>query len=179
MSSVPLFAPDGSVRQVPAEQLTDALNAGGKRAVQMTDPSGTLRYVPEDQVNTANASPEAKSIGLQARHKGHRPIRSVNGRCRAAKFERYSADQCSRYCCVTHKQDHAQPSSQAAARFRTSARLMQQAAPLKKYPRHGGCRRWPRPSLRGCRREMLSLIPMLHVLSRNLPRPRLPILHPC
>ena len=56
MSSVPLFAPDGSVRQVPAEQLTDALNAGGKRAVQMTDPSGTLRYVPEDQVSTAMQS---------------------------------------------------------------------------------------------------------------------------
>ena len=56
MSSFPLFAPDGSVRQVPAEQLTDALNAGGKRAVQMTDPSGTLRYVPEDQVNTAMQS---------------------------------------------------------------------------------------------------------------------------
>ena len=56
MSSVPLFAPDGSVRQVPAEQLTDALNAGGKRAVQMTDPSGVLRYVPEDQLNTAMQS---------------------------------------------------------------------------------------------------------------------------
>ena len=56
MSSVPLFAPDGSVRQVPAEQLTDALNAGGKRAVQMTDPSGILRYVPEDQVNAAMQS---------------------------------------------------------------------------------------------------------------------------
>jgi len=56
MSSFPLFAPDGTVRQVPAEQLTDALNAGGKRAVQMTDPSGTLRYVPEDQVNTAMQS---------------------------------------------------------------------------------------------------------------------------
>jgi hypothetical protein len=53
MSSVPLFAPDGTVRQVPQEQLTDALNAGGKRAVRMTDPSGTLRYVPEDQVNAA------------------------------------------------------------------------------------------------------------------------------
>ena len=56
MSSFPLFAPDGSVRQVPAEQLTDALNAGGKRAVQMTDPMGVLRYVPEDQVNTAMQS---------------------------------------------------------------------------------------------------------------------------
>jgi hypothetical protein len=56
VSTSPMFAPDGTVRQVPAEQLTDALNAGGKRAVQMTDPSGTLRYVPEDQVNTAMQS---------------------------------------------------------------------------------------------------------------------------
>ena len=56
MSSVPLFAPDGSVRQVPPEQLTDALNAGGKHAVQMTDPNGVLRYVPEDQVNAAMQS---------------------------------------------------------------------------------------------------------------------------
>jgi hypothetical protein len=56
MSSFPLFAPDGTVRQVPAEQLTDALNAGGKRAVKMTDPMGVLRYVPEDQVNTAMQS---------------------------------------------------------------------------------------------------------------------------
>jgi hypothetical protein len=33
--------------------MLDALNAGGKRAVRMTDPNGTLRYVPEDQVNDA------------------------------------------------------------------------------------------------------------------------------
>jgi hypothetical protein len=51
-----MFAPDGTVRQVPQEQLQDALNAGGKRAVRMTDPSGTLRYVPEDQVNAATQS---------------------------------------------------------------------------------------------------------------------------
>jgi hypothetical protein len=53
VSTSPMFAPDGTVRQVPAEQMSDALNAGGKRAVRMTDPSGTLRYVPEDQVNAA------------------------------------------------------------------------------------------------------------------------------
>ncbi len=53
MSSFPLFAPDGSVRQVPQGQLQDALNAGGKLAVRMTDPSGTLRFVPSDQVEAA------------------------------------------------------------------------------------------------------------------------------
>src|ERR1700722_10653066 len=53
MSSVPLFAPDGTVRQAPPEQLTDALNAGGKHAARMKDPGGVLRYVPEDQVNAA------------------------------------------------------------------------------------------------------------------------------
>ena len=72
MSSVPLFAPDGTVRQVPPEQLTDALNAGGKRAVRMTDPGGVLRYVPEDQVNAAT-QPEGNSIKTQTR----RPIHSV------------------------------------------------------------------------------------------------------
>src|SRR5580692_6293527 len=84
MSSFPMFAPDGSVRQVPAEQLTDALNAGGKRAVQMTDPSGTLRYVPEDQVNTAMQSggkvyqaPESYGFGTPFENTLGREIKSV------------------------------------------------------------------------------------------------------
>ena len=53
MSTQPIFAPDGTVRQIPQENLQDALSAGGKRAVQMTDPSGTLRFIPEDQVSQA------------------------------------------------------------------------------------------------------------------------------
>jgi hypothetical protein len=53
MSTQPIFAPDGTVRQIPQENLQDALSAGGKRAVQMTDPTGALRYIPEDQVNAA------------------------------------------------------------------------------------------------------------------------------
>ena len=48
-----MFAPDGTVRQIPQENVQDALSAGGKRAVQMTDPSGTLRFIPEDQVPQA------------------------------------------------------------------------------------------------------------------------------
>ena len=53
MSTAPIFAPDGTVRQIPQENSQDALSAGGKRAVQMTDPSGTLRFIPEDQVPQA------------------------------------------------------------------------------------------------------------------------------
>jgi len=41
------------VRQIPQENVQDALSAGGKRAVQMADPSGTLRFIPEDQVSQA------------------------------------------------------------------------------------------------------------------------------
>ena len=53
MSTAPIFAPDGTVRQIPQENLQDALSAGGKRATLMTDPTGTLRYIPEDQVSQA------------------------------------------------------------------------------------------------------------------------------
>ena len=53
MSTAPIFAPDGTVRQIPQDSLQDALSAGGKRATLMTDPTGTLRYIPEDQVNAA------------------------------------------------------------------------------------------------------------------------------
>jgi hypothetical protein len=84
MSSVPLFAPDGSVRQVPAEQLTDALNAGGKRAVQMSDPNGVLRYVPEDHVNAAMESggkvyqpPQSYGFGTPFENTLGREIKSV------------------------------------------------------------------------------------------------------
>jgi hypothetical protein len=48
-----MFAPDGSVRSIPDDQVGAALQAGGKRALQMKDPQGTLRYVPEDQVGAA------------------------------------------------------------------------------------------------------------------------------
>ena len=51
--AVPLFAPDGSVRSIPADQVSAALASGGKRAVQMKDPKGVLRYVPEDQIDAA------------------------------------------------------------------------------------------------------------------------------
>jgi hypothetical protein len=53
MSTAPIFAPDGTVRQIPQESVQDALSAGGKRATLMTDPTGTLRYIPEDQVPQA------------------------------------------------------------------------------------------------------------------------------
>jgi len=51
--SVPMFAPDGRVRAVPYYSLSDALAAGGKRAVKMADPQGTLRWVPLDEVDAA------------------------------------------------------------------------------------------------------------------------------
>jgi hypothetical protein len=56
MSTAAIFAPDGTVRQIPQDSLQDALSAGGKRAALMTDPTGTLRYVPEDQVPQAMQS---------------------------------------------------------------------------------------------------------------------------
>ena len=42
MSTAPIFAPDGTVRQIPQESVQDALSAGGKRATLMTDPTGNI-----------------------------------------------------------------------------------------------------------------------------------------
>ena len=84
MSSFPLFAPDGTVRQVPQEQLQDALNAGGKLAVKMQDPSGTLRYVPSDQVDQATQAggkvyqaPQSYGFGTPFENTLGREIKSV------------------------------------------------------------------------------------------------------
>jgi len=52
-NTFPVFAPDGTVRDIPAERLQDALSAGGKHAIEMSDPLGTVRYVPEDQLSAA------------------------------------------------------------------------------------------------------------------------------
>jgi hypothetical protein len=49
----PVFAPDGTVREIPVEQIGDALRAGGKQAVMMTDPTGTARWIPSDVVPDA------------------------------------------------------------------------------------------------------------------------------
>ena len=51
--ATPIFAPDGSVRNIPDDQVQSALGAGGVRAVQMQDPKGILRYVRETDIDAA------------------------------------------------------------------------------------------------------------------------------
>jgi hypothetical protein len=53
MSTAPIFAPDGTIRDIPQGSVQDALSAGGRRATLMTDPTGTVRYIPEDLVPQA------------------------------------------------------------------------------------------------------------------------------
>jgi len=53
IDTAPIFAPDGSVRQIPYQQLRDALDNGGKLAVQMKAPNGDVHYVPHDQIGAA------------------------------------------------------------------------------------------------------------------------------
>lgn len=53
IDTAPVFAPDGNVRQIPYQQLRDALNNGGKLAVQMKAPNGDVHYVPHDQIGAA------------------------------------------------------------------------------------------------------------------------------
>jgi hypothetical protein len=53
---VPVLAPDGTVRQIPDDQLQAAMNAGGKRAFKVADPQGTMRWIPEEKVKDAVAA---------------------------------------------------------------------------------------------------------------------------
>lgn len=50
---VSLFAPDGTLGEVPYEQMHAALQAGAKMAVQMKAPDGTSGYIPADQIQAA------------------------------------------------------------------------------------------------------------------------------
>lgn len=52
---VPILAPDGQVRNIPQEQASAALAAGGKPVTKMLDPQGDMRWIPHDQVEAAQA----------------------------------------------------------------------------------------------------------------------------
>lgn len=49
----PMIDPQGTVQQVPIEQVNAALAAGSKRVVAMFAPDGIKRWIPEDEVQTA------------------------------------------------------------------------------------------------------------------------------
>jgi hypothetical protein len=50
---VQMYAPDGTLGSVPYERMHDALQAGGKMAVNMRAPDGTAGVVPADKVQDA------------------------------------------------------------------------------------------------------------------------------
>lgn len=52
-ATVPIFDPQGNLRDVPYAQMRDAVQAGGKPAVRFKDPKGDVRFVPADR--TADA----------------------------------------------------------------------------------------------------------------------------
>ena len=51
--TVPMYAPDGTLGDIPYERMHEALNAGGKMAVNMTAPDGTPGVIPADKVQDA------------------------------------------------------------------------------------------------------------------------------
>lgn len=52
-ATVPMYAPDGTLGDVPYEQMSAALRAGGKLGVNMTAPDGTKGVIPAEQVQSA------------------------------------------------------------------------------------------------------------------------------
>jgi hypothetical protein len=56
MSTVPIFAPDGTLGDIPQEQLATAVKAGAKPGVHITGPDGSPGVIPADRVpDAANA----------------------------------------------------------------------------------------------------------------------------
>jgi hypothetical protein len=53
MSTVPIFAPDGTLGDIPPEQLVAAVKAGAKPGVHFKAPDGSMGIVPADRVSDA------------------------------------------------------------------------------------------------------------------------------
>jgi hypothetical protein len=51
--TIPIFDPQGTLRDIPAEQAHDAVASGGKPGVRFQAPDGKVRYVPADQSQDA------------------------------------------------------------------------------------------------------------------------------
>lgn len=54
--TVPMYAPDGTLGDIPYDQMSAALRAGGKLGVNMTAPDGTKGVIPADHVQEAAKS---------------------------------------------------------------------------------------------------------------------------
>ena len=74
MSTVPIFAPDGSLGEVQRERAQEAVSAGGKLAVSMVSPDGQVGFIPHDRFAEAakagavpyqSSSPVPIPAGLQ------------------------------------------------------------------------------------------------------------------
>src|SRR6185312_1002307 len=83
-SVVPIFDPQGNVRQIPQEQADAALNAGGKRALKFQAPDGTQRWVPEDMAQQATAA-GGKQLGAVAPQPQDQSTSFFSGVARGAK----------------------------------------------------------------------------------------------
>lgn len=52
-ATVPMFDPNGTLRDVPYERMHDAIAAGGKPGVRMKAPDGQIRVIPADKTQQA------------------------------------------------------------------------------------------------------------------------------
>lgn len=51
--TIPVFDPNGDLRDIPQDQLASAVKAGGMPAVKFSDPSGETRFVPANRTHEA------------------------------------------------------------------------------------------------------------------------------
>ena|ERR1035438_9475546 len=67
--TVPIFDPQGVLRDIPYDQMTQAVAAGGKPAVKFQAPDNSTRYVPADQTQAA-AKAGGKPLPIQQQDHG-------------------------------------------------------------------------------------------------------------
>ena len=54
--TIPVFDPQGNLRDVPEDQLAAAVKSGGTPSVRFRDPQGKIRYVPANRTQEATAA---------------------------------------------------------------------------------------------------------------------------
>jgi len=79
VGTVPILGTDQQVHSIPQDQLGAALSAGGMPVAIVRDPQGQSRYIPADQVQTAQSmggtvisrAPQSEELQFMQQNPGH------------------------------------------------------------------------------------------------------------
>jgi hypothetical protein len=78
-ATIPILGTDQQVHSIPQDQLSAALQAGGMPVATVRDPQGQMRYIPSNQVQTAQSqggtvisrAPQSEELDFLQQNPGH------------------------------------------------------------------------------------------------------------